>query len=104
MSDKLESKLKELELRQQQVAILEEEIRLLSIEDKRDKKPRALSLQERFPKHSTVRLTGRNENHRLRRKKAEVIGYTNCYIRLERKGEEFLRAPENLELICENGE
>ena len=103
MSDKVDRKLKELKLRQQQVAILEREIRLLSIEEK-ERKPRTLTLPERFPKHSIVRLIGKNEKYRLRRKRAEVVGYTNCYIRLERKGgEEFLRAPENLGLI-EDGE
>ena len=93
MSSTLDSKKRELKLRQQQVATLEEEIRLLSLEDR---KPKTLTLQERFPKHSTARLTGRNEKFRLKGKKAEVIGYTNCYIRLGRKGESFLRAPENL--------
>ena len=95
MSSTLDSKKKELKLRQQQVAILEEEIRLLSIENC---KPNSPTLQERFPEHSTIILTGKNEKYRLKGKKAKVVGYTNCYIRLERKGESFLRAPGNLEL------
>ena len=93
MSSALDSKKRELKLRKQQIAILEEEIRLLSL---KEGTPRTPTLQERFPKHSTVRLTGKSEKYRLKGKKAKVTGYTNCYVRLERKGESFLRAPENI--------
>ena len=97
MSEELANKKSELKLRQQQVAQIEEEIRLLSLAEKATKAP---SLQERFPENSIVRLTGKNEKHYLRRKKARVIGHTTCYARLEWKSgknkETFLRAPENI--------
>ena len=100
MSEELVNKKSELKLRQQQVAQIEEEIRLLSLAEKATKAP---SLQERFPENSIVRLTGKNEKHYLRRKKARVIGHTTCYVRLEwkngKKKETFLRAPENIKIV-----
>ena len=87
MRTKLEGKQKELELRQQQVLRLQEEIALLRISE--DPKP-SPSLPERFPLGQTVTLSGKNEKHRLRKKRAVIVGHTACYIRLKRKGEVFL--------------
>ena len=100
MSEELANMKSELKLRQQQVVQIEEEIRLLSLTEKATKAP---SLKERFPENSIVRLTGKNEKHYLRRKKARVIGHTTCYVRLEwkngKKKETFLRAPENITIV-----
>ena len=96
MPSKLEEKQKELQLRQLQVLQLQEEIANLSITERQSPVP---TLPERHPLGQKVKLTGKNEKYRLRNKKATVTGHTNCYVRLLRKGESFLRAPENLTVV-----
>ena len=98
MSTIVNKKKREIAIKQEEIAILEQEILKLTLEEKQNKRSTP-SLQERFPSNSTVRLIGHNEKLRLRRKKATVVGYTDCFIRLERKGEVFLRAPENIDLL-----
>ena len=93
MPTKLEEKQKELELRQTQVLQLQEEIAQLSITTKPEPE---LTLPERYPLGQRVTLSGRNEKYRLRSKRAVVISHMACYVKLQRKGERFLRAPENL--------
>ena len=96
MPSKLEEKQKELQLRQLQVLQLQEEIAILNIAEKQRPAP---TLPERHPLEQEVILTGKNEKYRLRNKRATVTGHTNCYVRLLRKGERFLRAPENLTVV-----
>ena len=101
MLTKLEEKRKELELRQAQVLRLQEEIAQLSIATRRGPK---LTLLTRYPLGQRVTLSGKNEKYRLRSKRAVVIGHTPCYVKLQRKGEQFLRAPENLTVIQDDDE
>ena len=101
MLTKLEEKRKELELRQSQVLRLQEEIAQLSIATRRGPK---LTLLTRYPLGQRVTLSGKNEKYRLRSKRAVVIGHTPCYVKLQRKGEQFLRAPENLTVIQDDDE
>ena len=90
MSTELEDKKKELRIKLLEVAALEERIARLILAD---------TSHERFPIGSKVRLTGKKEKPSLRRKIANVVGHTTCYVRLERKGESFRRAPENITLV-----
>ena len=53
-------------------------------------------IKNRFPVGSTVKLRGKNEKLRLRRKKATVIGHTTCFVKLQRLDEVFNRSPENI--------
>jgi hypothetical protein len=94
MSSELVKKKQQLKDKLLEVAQLEEQIAQLSIKES----PKS-SIAERFPIGSTVWLTGSNEKLRLRRKKATVTGHTTCYVRLDRKGESFRRAPENITLV-----
>ena len=96
MPTKLEEKQKELELRQLQVLRLQEEIAQLNIATKPESEP---TLPTRYPLGQRVTLSGRNEKYRLRDKRAVVIGHTPCYVKLQRKGEQFLRVPENLTIV-----
>ena len=98
MSTIVNKKKREIAIKQEEIAILEQEIIKLTLEEKQSKRS-TLSLQERFPPNSTVRLVGHNEKLRLRQKKATVVGYTDCFIRLKRKEEVFLRAPKNIDLL-----
>ena len=75
MLTKLEAKQKEIELRQQQVLRLQEEIALLRISA--ESKP-VQSLHDRFPLGRIVSLSGKNEKHRLRKKRAVIVGHTAC--------------------------
>ena len=93
MSTELVKKKKQLKDKLLEVALLEEQIAQLSIKET----PKS-SIHERFPIGSDVRLTGKNEKLRLRRKRAIVIGHSTCYVKLEREGESFRRAPENIAL------
>ena len=83
-------------IRRNEVRQLEEDIARLSLEEPRQPTP---TITERFPIGSTVRLVGRNEKLRLRRKKAVVVDHTKCFVILERRNETFRRAPENLQRI-----
>ena len=94
MSKELIKKEKELKETLLQVAKLEEQIAQLRIQEE-GAKP-STTLQERFPIDTEVKLTGRNEKLRLRRKKAVVVGHSTCFVKLEREGEQFRRAPESI--------
>ena len=96
MPKKLEEKRKELELRQLQVTRLQEEIAQLSIVERPEPD---LTLPTQLPLGQRVILSGGSEKYRLRGKRATVIGHTPCFVRLQRKGEQFLRAPENLTIV-----
>ena len=89
-----------LKVIKEEVKQLEEEIAKCSLEEKSQRIP---TLPERFPIGSNVHLIGKSEKYRLRRKRAVVVGHTTCFVKLERKEETFIRAPENLKLI-ENGD
>ena len=97
MSMTLSSKKKELKKKQLEVKLLEDEISRLTISD-----TPAPTIPDRFPIDSSVRLIGSNENYRLRQKTAIVIEHTTCFVRLRRKKEEFLRAPENIHRITDH--
>ena len=92
----LQEKKKLLKVKKEEVEQLEKEIAKCSLEDRTSQ---TLSLSERFPIGSTVRLIGKKEKHRLRQKRAVVVGHTTCFIKLERKENRFIRAPENLEIL-----
>ena len=94
MSTELINKKKELKAKLLEVAALEEQIARLSLVE-----PPKETIYERFPIGSKVRLTGKKEKLLLRRKIAIVVGHTTCYVRLERKGGSFRRAPENITLV-----
>ena len=96
MPTKLEKKQKELQLRQQQVLQLQEEIAKLSITENQSP---VLTLPSRYPLGQKVILSGKNEKYRLRNKRATAIGHTTCYVKLQKKEERFLRAPENLTVV-----
>ena len=85
-----------LKVRKEEVKQLEEEIAKCSLEEKSQRIP---TLPERYPIGSNVCLTGKSEKHRLRRKRAVVVGHTTCFVKLKRKKKTFIRAPENLKLI-----
>ena len=89
---------KELLLKQtlHKVAQLEEQIAQLRIQEKEPEPP---TLPDRFPVGCKVKLTGRNEKYRLQGKKAKVTRHSACFVKLEREGEEFRRAPENITRI-----
>ena len=98
MSAELDRKKKELEIKRLEVEALEQEIsdiekRVANVNINNDG---SIDLLSRFPIGSTVRLTGRNEKRRLRRKEATVIGHTTCFVKLQRQEETFNRSPENL--------
>ena len=94
MSTELRNKKKELKAKLLEVAALQEQIAHLSLaESSKD------SIHERFPIGSKIRLTGKNKKPSLRKKTATVIGHTTCYVKLERRGESFRRAPENVTLV-----
>ena len=89
MSNKLDEKKKILQIKKLEIQLLEKEIAKLSVSENSP-------IDNRFPLHSTVILVGKSEKHRLLQKKATIIGHTTCFVKLRRREEEFLRAPENL--------
>ena len=98
----LQEKKKLLQLRKDEVRLLEQEIARLTLEEeeKQKKQPKpVLTFIEKFPIGSSVLLIGKREQYRLRGKKAEVIGHTDQFVKLSRKGESFIRRPENLKLV-----
>ena len=83
-------------VKKEEVKKLEEEIAKCSLEEQSTHTP---TLLERFPIGYSVRLIGKSEKYRLRQTKATVIGHTTCFVKLKRKEESFIRAPENHKLI-----
>ena len=96
MPSKLDEKKRELRMKKLEVELLEEEIAKLSVNERG-------TIANQFPIQATVILIGKSEKYRLRQKKATVIGYTTCFVKLRRKEEVFLRSTENL-LLSKDGE
>ena len=91
MSNELDEKKKILQIKKLEIQLLEKEIAKLSVSENN-------SIDNRFPLQSSVVLVGKSEKQRLRQKKATVIGHTTSFVKLRRREEEFLRAPENLRM------
>ena len=100
----LQEKKQLLKIRKDEVKLLEQEIARLTLEEKekQEKQPKPiLTIVDKFPVGSTVLLIGKREQYQLRRKKAQVIGHTDQFVKLTRKEETFIRRPENLKLVLE---